>query len=58
MDLDIPRIKALIEKREDIDRELAELVIGKERKPQRCSICQSETHTARTCPQKSVEGQS
>ena len=51
--MDIDRIKALITKREEIDREIREAVSGgeKERKAIACSIC-GGAHTARTCPQK------
>lgn len=49
------RLKDLIEKREAIDAELATLIVGYERKKQKCSVCQQEGHTARTCPQKQVQ---
>jgi hypothetical protein len=56
MDIDsqIARVKELIAKREEIDAELSAMlgVVPKGRKAQRCSICNEEGHTARTCPQK------
>lgn len=52
--MDIERIKELITQRERIDEQLVALVTAgkKERKPQSCSLCGSDSHTARTCPQK------
>jgi hypothetical protein len=53
IDTSITRIKDLIAKREEIDAELS-VILGiapKVRKTQRCSICNEEGHTARTCPQ-------
>lgn len=44
--------KDLIRKRDEIDQQLAELFSGGTPKKQRCSICGSTEHTARTCPQK------
>jgi hypothetical protein len=54
LDIDIERVKELIGKREDIDAELAKLFGSKQtsRKPQQCSHCNLEGHTARNCPQK------
>jgi Zinc knuckle len=49
----IARVKDLITKREEIDAELSSIlgIAPKARKMQRCSICNEEGHTARTCPQ-------
>ena len=57
MDTRIARVKELIAKREEIDAELSVLlgVEPKAKKPQRCSICNGEGHSARTCPQKPAE---
>ncbi len=59
MDIDtqIARVKDLIAKREEIDAELSGMlgIAPKVRKSQRCSICDGEGHTARTCPQKPTE---
>jgi hypothetical protein len=59
MDIDtqIERLKALIAKRKEIDAELSGIlgVTPRVRKTQRCSTCNEEGHTARTCPQKSAE---
>jgi hypothetical protein len=56
MDIDIQHVRDLLNRREEIDRELAAIFAGRggssERKPQRCSLCQQEGHSARTCPQK------
>lgn len=49
----IAAAKELIRKREEIDQQLAELFAGATPKKQKCSICGSTEHTARTCPQKS-----
>ncbi len=55
MDIDthIARVKDLIAKREEIDAELSTMlgITPKARKTQRCSICNEEGHTARTCTQ-------
>lgn len=55
--MDTQKLRDLLDKRDAIDAEIAEAVngAGKERtarKPQACSKCGSEGHTARTCPQK------
>jgi hypothetical protein len=55
--LDIELLKDLIEKREDIDAQIVAAVgkvveRKKDRKPQTCSKCGSEEHSARTCPTK------
>jgi len=57
IDTQIARVKELIAKREEIDAELASMlgIEPKARKSQRCSICNGEGHTARTCPQKPSE---
>jgi hypothetical protein len=49
----IAAAKELIRKRDEIDQQLAELFAGGTPKKQKCSICGSTEHTARTCPQKS-----
>jgi hypothetical protein len=53
IDTHISRVKDLIAKREEIDAELSAIlgITPKVRKTQRCSICNGEGHTARTCPQ-------
>ena len=59
MDIDtqIERVKNLIAKREEIDAELSGIlgIAQRVRKTQRCSTCNEEGHTARTCPQKPAE---
>jgi hypothetical protein len=52
-DTQIARVKGLIAKREEIDTELSTMlgVTAKARKPQQCSNCNEESHSARTCPQ-------
>ena len=53
MEMDTAKIRALLDKRDEIGQELASIFAGtKERKAQRCSRCQQEGHSARTCPQK------
>jgi hypothetical protein len=53
----IARVKELIAKREEIDAELSSMlgIEPKSKKPQRCSICNEEGHSARTCPRKTAE---
>jgi hypothetical protein len=53
----IARVKELISQREAIDAELSAMlgIEPKARKIQRCSICNGEGHSARTCPQKPPE---
>ena len=52
IDTQIARVKGLIAKREEIDTELSTIlgVTAKTRKPQRCSNCNEEGHSAHTCP--------
>lgn len=51
--MDYDRIKSLLAKHEEIENELKELFTGtKERRAQKCSICNQEGHSARTCTQK------
>jgi hypothetical protein len=53
--MDIERIKHLIAQREEIDRELVTLVTGaSEKRAVVCSVCNTEGHTARKCPQKTA----
>jgi hypothetical protein len=53
IDARIAHVKDLIATREAIDAELSTILgaAPKLRKPQRCSICNEEGHSARTCPQ-------
>jgi hypothetical protein len=55
IDVKIAKAKELIAKREEIDLELGQLLGGavRERKLSRCSICNQEGHTARSCPTRS-----
>jgi hypothetical protein len=59
LDFDIDRVKDLIAKREEIDTELVAIFGGKHvsRRTLKCSVCNSEGHTARTCPTKQTEAQ-
>jgi hypothetical protein len=59
MDFDIDRVKDLIAKREEIDTELVAIFGGKQvsRRALKCSVCNAEGHTARTCPTKHMEVQ-
>ena len=53
MDLDTQKVRELLDKRDEIDKELQEIfgTQPKERKPTTCSKCGQSGHTARTCPQ-------
>jgi hypothetical protein len=54
MDIDdrIAKAKGLIQKREEIDAELAEIfgISVRGKKTSRCSKCGEEGHNAKTCP--------
>lgn len=50
--MDYQHIRGLLTKREEIDNELTAIFTGngtKERKPQSCSKCGQQGHSARTC---------
>jgi hypothetical protein len=53
----ISRVKGLIQKREDIDAELAGLfgLADRVKKILRCSKCGDEGHNAKTCPNPGQE---
>lgn len=57
MDAKYLRIRELITTIETAEAELSTLVSGvtKERKKLSCSSCGSESHTARTCPDKVIQ---
>ena len=54
IDTQIARVKDLIARREEIDAELSTILNAtpRARKPQRCSVCNEEGHSARTCPKQ------
>lgn len=52
--MDTTRIRHLLDRREEIDREIIEIVTGQSKKVVRCSVCSTEGHTARNCPVKSI----
>jgi hypothetical protein len=57
IDTQIARVKDLIAKREEIDAELSAIlgVVPRMRKAMRCSKCNEEGHTTRTCTQTPTE---
>lgn len=54
MGIDTSRIRDLLNKRDEIDAELAQIFTGQptSKKTVTCSICSQAGHTARTCPTK------
>ena len=53
MDIDTARIRELLNKRDEIDTELAGIFAGQHmKKPVKCGACGEEGHTARTCSKK------
>lgn len=53
--MDTTRIRELLQKRDEIDQAIRDEVGAEERRKSRCSRCGSEDHTARNCPQKTVD---
>lgn len=53
MDIDTTRIRQLLDKRDEIDAELAAALAGA-KKQITCSKCKETGHTARSCPQRQV----
>jgi hypothetical protein len=54
----VKAVRDLIAQRDEIDRQLAALFAGEApstRRPQRCSKCGQEGHTARTCTAQPTE---
>jgi len=51
--MDTNRIRALLDKRDELDAEIVALVSGgsKERKAQKCGRCGDTSHNIRNCPQ-------
>lgn len=57
--METDEIRKLLDKRDDLDAEIAALITGtKERKAIRCSKCGEENHTARTCKKNGDNPQS
>lgn len=52
MDINTARIRELLDRRDEIDRELAGLFAGTPKKAITCSHCNQQGHTSRSCPQK------
>lgn len=56
MQIDTTRIRELLNRRDEIDRELAAVFSGAApKKPITCSVCKQEGHTARSCPSRAQE---
>lgn len=56
MDLDTARVRALLDRRDEIDAELAAIFCGTQaKKPIRCGQCGKDGHSARTCPERQVQ---
>lgn len=56
--MDTNRIRQLLDKRDELDAQIRELVTEgavKERRQQKCSVCGDTAHSARTCPQRQGE---
>ena len=53
MDIDTQRIRALLDKRDALDAELANALTGK--KTIKCGNCGEEGHTVRTCANKPTQ---
>lgn len=51
MEIDTARIRDLLDKRDQIDAELAAAFVGT-KKPIKCGQCGEEGHTARTCAKR------
>ena len=53
MEINTAKVRDLLDKRDEIDAELAALFAGTStKKPITCGACQQPGHSARTCPQK------
>lgn len=53
MDINTKILRDLLDRRDEIDAELASMFTGtKERKPQKCGTCGETGHQSRTCPKK------
>lgn len=55
MDIDTARIRALLDKRDEIDLEIVAALGNAPKKPIKCGTCQQEGHSARTCTKPKVE---
>lgn len=56
--MDTNRVRQLLDKRDELDREIVALVTEgtpKEKRAQKCSVCGDTAHSARTCPQRQGE---
>lgn len=53
--MDTQKLRDLLNKRDELDAEIASTVLGaskQPRAPQTCSLCKSTEHSARKCPQR------
>lgn len=51
--MDTTRIRELLDQRDKIDAEIVAVITGSAKRAIKCSLCQQEGHTARSCPTKS-----
>lgn len=56
MDIDTIRVRALLDRRDEIDAELVAIFSGSPaKKPIRCGHCGKDGHSARSCPERHVQ---
>ena len=50
MDIDVTKVRELLDRRDEIDQELQALFSSPQKKTIKCGNCGEEGHSARTCP--------